>query len=811
MNIAKQTRPVSGTVSRKSGGMRIALLASTILAFGPMPVAFAQSAPAAQAARQSISVPSGPLTPALNSLAAQTGLQILFDAELARGKTTAGASGALTPAQALDAVLAGTGIGSRFAGSNQVVLTVNTASTANGVAAEDGSTVLSPIVIYGARDATTLNATTSSVGIVSAKDIANSQIRTFRESFRRLGNVMDSAYVSSGFVIRGMSSEGFVPGGTPVGSLYIDGVLQTRVNARRATRSVWDMEQIEVYRGPQSTLSGRAAMTGAIYLKSKDPTFNKEAEVSATVGTDHLRGTAFMVNTPVIEDELAIRMSGSFERSTSPVSFPTYEQYSRYGDYVRDLSYNIRGKILWTPAELPDTRALLSYAFGKENPVDRFIGVGTGFGFNDNRGDFYQYPTWAEYRPIKTHNVGLEITHDFSNQLRFTSLSGLNYGASKRLSVDLDTPGVVNGINGTIDDSLFSQELRLNYEGDRLKWVGGVYGSYQDTDTNLDIALSPLYRQKQITGGKTTNLAVFGEATYEFVPTWNVTVGGRLDYLRNKEYQFASQYRWIGGAGAFRENSADLHEVNFVPKIGLSKEFGDYHTVGLTYSQGFRTGGYYINQRTLVPHYYDPEKAHSYELSYKGRFLDEQLTLNANLFYTKYKNQQIEIRPDPTDGFYRETQNAASSQAWGFEFEPSWQVNDNFSAFASVGFLKAKFLEFNHASYGNLAGQPLPEAPEWTVGFGGRYEFDNGFYLGADAKYTSGYEAVFGVAPQDKIESRVIVNAQAGFKKDNWEVNAFAENLFDEIYYTGIDRDATPAYAQIGPRRSFGVNLKAKF
>ncbi|MCD7109411.1 TonB-dependent receptor [Rhizobium sp. DKSPLA3] len=265
----------------------------------------------AQVTAEPISVPAGPLTAALNSLAAQTGLQILFDASVADGKTTRGAKGTLTPEQALNAVLGNTGVTARFAGSNQV--TLQSGGAASGMV-PDGATELEMITIYGARNTTTLGGTTSSVAIVGVETLADSQIRTTQETFRRMANVLDSGTVNAGFVIRGMSSEGLVPSGGPAGSVYIDGILQTRYNSRFGARNLWDVEQVEVYRGPQSTLSGRAAMTGAIYIKSKDPTFDRQAELSGTVGSNDLAGTAFMVNTPLVEDQIALRISGAFER-----------------------------------------------------------------------------------------------------------------------------------------------------------------------------------------------------------------------------------------------------------------------------------------------------------------------------------------------------------------------------------------------------------------------------------------------------------------------------------------------------------------
>lgn len=757
----------------------------------------------AQASQQAISVPAGPLTPALNSLAAQTGLQILFDASIAQGKSTRGVKGTLTPEQALKAVLAGTDVDVRFAGQNRVTLQKAPSVAANP---EQDGTVLEPIAIYGARDATTLGATTSSVAVLNSETLVNSQIRTTQETFRRVANAMDSATVNAGFVIRGMSSEGLVASGGPAGSVYIDGILQTRYNARFGARNLWDVEQVEVYRGPQSTLSGRAAMTGAVYIKSKDPTFEKEVEVSTTVGSDRLVGTAITVNTPIVEDQVALRISGAFERSKAQPSYSDFKDFRNYDDLITDISGIVRGKLLLTPSEMPDTRAVLSYSYSKDRPNDALVGLQSG------RGDFNNQPvTYTEYRWTEAHNLGLEFTHDISETLRFTSQTGFQYGINNRRSIDYGTANVVNGITGEDDNSIFTQEFRLNYEGDRWKWVTGVYGSYEKWDGATDIVAFDAFQQSDTQHRKTTNLAVFGEATYEFVPTWFATLGGRLDYLRDKDHQ----QNYFGGITTFpvlTGNPTSLNEVNFVPKVGLAKEFGSNQKVGLTYTEGFRSGGSYFDRVTGKLGTYDPEYSQNIELSYKGTLLDDRLTLNANLFYTKYNDQQVEIRPDANIPGYRIISNAATSRAWGFEIEPSMQVTDAFSTFASIGYLNTRFIDFNHAALNQPQdGKSFPEAPEFSLGFGGRYEFKNGIFVGADAKYTTSYNSRFGTKGMYKIDPRFIANAQVGFKKNNWEVTLFAENLTDEKYFTVVDPDYSLPFAQAGKRRSVGLNVRAKF
>ncbi len=788
---------------RARAGIKAAFLAGTTLGalFPVAPMMMKEAR--AQVAAQSITVPAGSLTGALNSLAAQTGLQILFDASITEGKMTQGVSGTLAPPQALRTLLAGTGVDARFAGSNQV--TVQASAGTSGAISDDGTT-LEPITIYGARNATTLGGTTSSVAVLNSETLADSQIRTTQDTYRRMANVLDSATVNAGFVIRGMSSEGLVPSGGPAGSVYVDGILQTRYNARFGARNLWDMEQVEVYRGPQSTLSGRAAMVGAVYLKSKDPTFEKEAEISATVGTDHLVGTAFMVNTPLVEDQIALRISGAFERFRAQPSYSDFSNFDNYDDLITDISGTLRAKMLITPSEMPDTRALLSYSYSKDRPNDALVGLYSG------RGDFNNAPvTYTEYRWTEVHNLGLEITHDISDTLLFTSQTGYSFGINNRRSIDYGTAGVINGITGEDDNSIFTQEFRLNYEDGPWKAVAGVYGSYEVWDGATDIVAFDLYQQSDTQRRRTSNFALFGEASYEFAPTWFATLGGRLDYLKDKDLQ-KNYFGLIDPAAVLTGETSSLSELNFVPKIGISKEFGDDQTVGLTYTQGFRSGGSYFDRTTRTLGTYDPEYSQNVELSYKGRLLDDRLTLNANLFYTKYEDQQVEIRPDPAIPGYRITSNAATSRAWGFEIEPTFEVNDQFTVFTSIGYLNTKFIEFNHAALAQPQdGKSFPEAPEWSWAFGGRYEFENGIFVGADAKYTTSYNSRFGTNGMYKIDPRFIVNAQTGFKKDNWEVTAFVENLTDEKYFTLVDPDYSLPFGQAGKRRSFGLNVRAKF
>lgn len=662
---------------------------------------------------------------------------------------------------------------------------------------------LDPIVIYGARDVQALEDSAASVAVVDSETIESRSIESFRDAFRMMANVIDADWVDAGFVIRGVNSEGLVPGGAPLASLYIDGVQQTGNGARRGARGLWDVEQVEVYRGPQSTLSGRAALAGAIYLKTKDPEFERQFAVQGSLGNLDSRGGAFMANLPIIDEQIALRVSAEYERSETDINYPTYTGYAGYDDLIEDEYYQIRGKLLLTPADLPDTRALISYSFSHDSPTSSDIaGPGLGFEFDEERGDF-NLPVFTEPRNNDVHNVAAEVTHQITDALKFTSLSTLSYSDLTRNSINVGTPGETNVLIGGQEQTLATQEFRLNYAEGRWSGVAGLYGALEYDDNGFE--RPDYFGRHDISRSErdTANIAAFGEATYEFVPTWKVTGGLRADFTTVDSYSFFSRN------GAVTTDLATEHdEFVLLPKIGLSKDLDESQTVGATIQRGFRSGGSSVISSTGEAYSYDPETTWNYELFYKARLLEDRLTLGANVFFQDWDDQQVEVQTIPNDFLSDKIVNAASSRSYGFEVSADYKVTEEISTFLAVGYVHSEFLDFSDLSIGDVTGLPFPEAPDWTIAFGARYQHETGFYVGADAKYVSSYLARFGTAPQEYLDERFIVNLQAGYKTDRWELNAYVENAFDESYFVYNDNDIA---ATLGDGREFGVRLKATF
>jgi len=774
-------------------------LASGIARAEAVPAPAPATAIVAQAAtgETAFSIAAQPLANALIQFKEQSGLQLAYSTDDVRGLQSQGLSGSHRAEDGLRLLLAGTGLTFDFTAERTVTIS-------RLPAVEGGAVALDPITVYGARTTQTLNDVTSSVGIVTDETIENRQLDSFREAFRMLSNVNDADWADAGFVIRGINSEGLTPGGAPLASVYVDGIQQTVQGARRGARGLWDVEQVEVYRGPQSTLAGRAALAGAIYVKTKDPTHEFEAAGRALTGTDQTHGGAAMVNVPLVENQVALRLAAEYERSESDLNYPTYEQYDLFDDFVEDEYFQLRGKALFEPAGLPELRGVLTYSYAEDSPnTDDIAGPGLGFDFDEERGDF-NTANFSEVRRTAVHNAGLEVTYDLADDLMLTSQTSYSRSDTERPSINLGTPGETDVTIGDFIQDLATQELRLNYYGERLETTLGVYGAYEKQDAG--------YRRPDFFGfasdisnsdQETWNVAAFGEGTYEFIPSWKFVVGGRIDHTRQKGSSFFSR-----NGVATVDFDYSLDETVFLPKVGLIKEFGEDHSVGFTVQRAFRAGGAGVQTSTGEVFDFDPEYAWNYELSYKGRFLDNRVNLTTNLFYLDMTDQQVEVLEDPLDTLSAYTTNAASSHAYGFEVEAQAYVTPELSSFVSIGFVETEFDDFNSSSAGDLTGLAFPEAPQWSVAAGAFYQHDSGFFAGVDAKFTDDYLARFGQEPQDELDGYIIANAQIGYRYEWLTLKVFAENIFDEEYFVYNDNDIA---ATVGQGRFVGVALNVKF
>ncbi len=677
---------------------------------------------------------------------------------------------------------------------------------------------LPEITIFGEKvDRPSIDVTTS-VGVITSERIQQEQIFDFHDALNAAANTLSTRASSNngGITIRGVNSEGLSgnqnAGAAPVIAVVVDGALQNAEAVRRGLRSVWDVEQVEVLRGPQSTLQGRNATAGAVFIKTKDPTFNYEAMMELTAGSHSLFTTGFMWSGPILPNELAFRVAGQLYRSNNDI------------DYVdpannvlgQDRFGNIRGKLLWTPSSLPGFRALFTVAHTNDKPS-----VNTVSG-PDYFARIYDTPsTLLDYRSIKTNNYISDLSYSF----------GLNYKL-RSITSFAATDTTINSAPGNafyLRDDLrkggdFTQDFRLEIDnnGNGLSGVLGLfYGKFTtklDSRIEIDPALlggPPLGLipyQNLVSDYETKSLAAYADLRYR-IDRWVVIAGGRA--LRDEVVSTATgaQLDPIGFTYVPINTTTDDTFNAFLPKAGLTYDLTPKQTIGFTYSPGYRAGFSDVFIFTPGARYNVlPERLHAYEISYRSQWLNDRLAFNANFFYYDYKNQQFAYEPGPLPGLAVIT-NANRSHAYGAEFETRFKATDRITVYSSLGLLFTRFDDFTVPAIGGVyTGNQFPEAPSFTLNLGGLYKDPNGFFTGANVRFIDGYYSNTDVAnsPLRYVGSATILDARLGWEFANKSTfTLFAKNLLNERYLTYLSTGGTNA--GVGDSRQFGVSWALRY
>lgn len=784
---------------------------------------------AAQSARSAIEIPAGPLATALNQLAAQTGLQILVDSGLVAGMTTAGLSGTYTPEEALNALTSGTMLRYTFTSPRTVRLASALPADQGplAVAASNEVVVLEPITVQGEKLPRDIFRTYSSVGIATGQEIRDFNDTTFDQAVSRMANVTanPTSNGNNSFSIRGLNAEGVTQPSrsAPIISVVVDGAVQGVEATRRGSRGVWDVEQIEVLRGPQSTLQGRNSLGGTVIVETKDPTWTPEVIVDGQLGNfDYLNG-AFAVSTPIVQDQVAIRIAGQAFRKSADIDYPD-PAIASLGD---DEFEEIRGKVLIEPEAIPELSALFTVSRTHDKPSWNAVSGPDYFDreFTDPSN------TAAEFRDTTVNRYIAELGYEFGPNLTLTSITAFN-----NAEVSISSPaGSSFDRSDSRDEKDLSQDLRLAYDNPEVP-VSGVLGFFAgkfetDLSSTIDTTAFAAYGipvanvQTLDATNKTTSFAAYTDLRYEVIDRVTLLGGGRIlqdrvssDYVGTaldiEQTQLnILQCLFLGCApqaasGPLDENTAVTNTV-FLPKIGIAFDLTEDQTLGFTASRGYRAGFAEAFPGSTAIKQVDPEFLWSYEVAYRSRWMEDRLAFNANAFYYDYENQQI-LTYNPNFPGQTFTENSAQSHAYGAEFEVRYRPLASLELFSTLGLLKTEFDE-GITTAGDLEGKEFPESPAVTAALGGVWRHHSGFFAAADVTYTDGYysSADLENSPDRFVDAYTLVNAQIGYEARHALVSVFARNLLDEQYLTSISQ--TGGQATIGEGRFFGLRVSARY
>ncbi len=623
--------------------------------------------------------------------------------------------------------------------------------------------------------------------------------------------------------IRGVGQQDPVAGFEAGVGLYIDDVYLNRPQA--AVLDIYEVERIEVLRGPQGTLYGRNTIGGAIKYVTATLPDETAVKIRGTYGSYDQADLIVSASTP-ISDNLKIGATGArlsrggfgdnltlgTENYNKDVwaargtiefdSGPVFVRLS--GDYIKDNSEARQGHRF-----LP---GLLSGAPVLDNVFDTRAGL--------NIVD----------QEVEAYGGALNVAIELSDTLTFKSITG--YREDKSTSpidfdslpaVDLDVPAIYN------NDQL-SQELQLLYEGDSLSGVLGFYYLDANAFTAFDVALFTTVAglNAQTLGDVNTKTwSVFGDFSYDLTDTISVSVGGR--YTNDKRTSRVLRTTFIGGysdifggAGVPLAVTSNFNGSrtfkDFNPRASISWQPNRDHNLYFTYSQGFKGGGFDPRGLTTACRNptggactadevfdfmsFDPETVDSYELGWKASLLDNRLNISIAAFLGQYTDVQIpgsvgfDSNGDGTnDAFIGITSNAADADVNGIEFEGTALVGTDFAGAGSrfsvnwsLGVLDAKFNTFIDNFGRDVADQRVfQNTPDITahMGFnmglpvaGGMMDFIGLASLRSDA---SQFEVPNPFLDQDGF---VLVDASIVYTSDSglYSIGVHGKNLFDKEY-----------------------------
>lgn len=683
------------------------------------------------------------------------------------------------------------------------------AAGAQAVPADDGT--VQSIVITGEKIARDQQSTTTSVGVVNAARIDQQGVRTLPEAFRLLGNVRDADFLDAGILIRGVNSEGVGgPAGRPLASVYIDGVAQTDQGVRRGASGLWDVEQIEVLRGPQSTVSGRNALAGAIRLKTKDPTFQWEGAGQLQLGNHDQRGLAAMLSGP-LTDTLAFRFAADGSHARGFINYPLYDGLPRLEERRDDDYRQWRGKLLWKPRDLGGLTLLFSHANAYDSPsYDDVDGPSAGVDWFDRTWGAQSLPVFVEARSSRNASTALEAKLPLGGPWRVESLTTRVQSKTSRPSVDEASLGLIT-------QTEVVQELRLHHDAKDLRMVAGVYANREKFQDDRDQVrpFAPDELRSDRRSGRVRNEAVFGEVNWTTGPfTW--IAGLRHDRERQSSDSLAQRIDLPSSTvtSSFAESLSAGYSAT-LPKLGASWAVTPEHTLGLVLQQGYRAGGAAVDPATNEPYEYAPEKANNLELSWRWQSPDRRWRVNANVFEMRWKNQQVNVPQIPGDFTSDIIVNAGRSRVRGGELEVQARPTAALDLFASVGIADTRFTDFAFVQFGaplDLNGLPFPQAPKTSVALGGQWRAGS-WFVGGDVKYTSRAlsRSVFEGAPPDYLPAYTVLNLRAGYAWKQARLSVYADNATNEKYFAYRFDDPSFQVATVGKGRSVGVVLDASF
>ena len=568
------------------------------------------------------------------------------------------------------------------------------------------------IIVTGTKIEQSLQDVEVSAEVFDLARLEREQINEIADLLLKVPNVNTSGGADANFSIRGIGRGGVGGAGQGVTSnIYIDGAPLTSTAINRGPSSLWDVSQVEVLRGPQSSVQGRNALAGAIVVKTVDPTFEPKGKFKATFAEADTYQVAGAYGGTIIGEllagRIAIDLQGSDGFVTNGLDVIAGQDFNTFD------AVTVRGKLLLAPASTPwfTSKLTIDYneseLFGSDNTIVQGLPSGTQLPAFLGL-DTTSFVTFDE--PVANDNEGIRLVNETVFELNdtLTLRSIVTYEAFETDRTFGDPNDLTlfedNSLN-QFEETIYSGELRLEFNTDNVKGLVGVYYFDSEADTERDVQLDILSTLQDLSPAAldpfisvtpadsvlslqngevfdTENYAIFGQVDWQFSPQWTLGLGARYDVeefaetSRFENTSVSSDSCFITAPAAVLQvpglppltpltlpcqtvataftGTADEPPVSadfdaFLPRISLTYDINDNSSVFVSASRGYRAGGSFVSVQNNpngigtapIVGTFEPEFLTTLEIGTRNILLDGRLTLNANAFLSDYEDQQL--------------------------------------------------------------------------------------------------------------------------------------------------------------------------
>lgn len=735
-----------------------------------------------------------------------------------------------------------------------ILLSVSAALAATDALAQ--ASTLEEIVVTARKRAETLEESPVSVRAFTESEIVSAGIERPHDFVALTPNVtlVQTQNAGNSFInVRGISqarnSEMSV-------AVLVDGVLMP--NPAQFNQQLFDIEQIEVLRGPQGALYGRNAIGGAITIVTKQPT--DEAAGNIELGADSGPGYTFRgtVSGPLAgSDALKYRLSGSYVDTDGYIDNPFLGEEA---DPYKDVSARL--KLLWEPSEsffadlrfstsALETQALYFNIAAEADDTSLPVRVNNP-GVNE--------------RDLLTFSLKLEWVGDYGSFTSITAYDDLeelltgdqfSFLPREESFLNLDTTGFGDFIRFLTGDAVvdlsqtqfletdsWSQEFRFVSPTERrFRWILGAYGIWTDrfisTGNQIDRGngVFPVFRTPRpsvfvdpadpspqlgllVDGQDNFAWAVFGEVAYDLSDTWEAAFSLRYDEDTRENTTLTEPLFDPTGIGLVPGTVREETWSDLQPKVTLRYTPTDDTTFYGGYSRGFRSGGF--NQSGVgeavpepgIEDLFDEQTADTYEVGVKSTFGDGRFFTSLSAYYTDFEGAYFFFFDPGTS-----TQNLGSIpevEYMGFELEGNAQFSDYLNGYFGIGYTDS---EIKEAADPTDVGNQAPLVSEYTLNLGGVFRYPLDVFGGStDAVIRLDYQKIGDTwwdpgnisvrSPVDLVDVRVGLEVE-----DNWSLMLWAKNATDEEYNAEFSPGPAPGahFLFKAPPRRYGINFIKRF